>query len=487
MTATPPKETLLTHATIITITPDRTIIRNGYLLVRDTRIAAIGASPVPADLLTPDVTTIDCTGKIILPGLINTHAHLVQSLLRGLAEDLPLHNWLCDAIWPLEASYADKDGYHAARLTIAEMLKTGTTCFLDPMVTYRAGWESVCDAVGVMRIRGCLGKLIKFPETNRQLSITDPRDQDLLAMSIPGLLSAHETHHGTHNNRLHVWAAAGTPRGAPGSLYRELGETCASHGISLTMHCAEAPRDREIYHDVYGCSAMEFIRDTELCPSLQEKQSKSHNLVLAHMVNLDLETDLPLLSATHTSVAHNPSSNLKLASGVAPIPAMLGYEHGINVGLGTDGAPCSNHYDMFQEMHLAAILHKGVCRDARVVGAETVLEMATINGARALGLEGEIGSLEVGKKADLVVVDPYGRGGVGAAPWHWEDEDGASVVTTVVHGCTGRDVDLTMVDGEILVVGGKLVGGLEGEIISQAQRASRGVRARCRSRMESES
>lgn len=306
-------------------------------------------------------------------------------------------------------------------------------------------------------------------------------------MSIPGLLSAHETHHDTHNNRLHVWAAAGTPRGAPASLYRELGETCASHGISLTMHCAEAPRDREIYHDVYGCSAMEFIRDTELCPNLRETQSKCHNLVLAHMVNLDLETDLPLLSATHTSVAHNPSSNLKLASGVAPMPAMLGYEQEINVGLGTDGAPCSNHYDMFQEMHLAAILHKGVCRDARVVGAETVLEMATINGARALGLEDEIGSLEVGKKADLVVVDPYGRGGVGAAPWHWEDEDGASVVTTVVHGCTGRDVDLTMVDGEVLVVGGKLVCELEGEIITQAQKASRGVRARCRSRMGSES
>lgn len=156
MTSNPSKGTLFTHATIITVNPDRSIIRNGYILVRDTRIAAIGASPVPADLLTPDTTTIDCTGKIILPGLINIHAHLVQSLLRGLAEDLPLHNWLCDAIWPLEASYADKDGYHAARLTIAEMLKTGTTCFLDPMVTYRAGWESVCDTVGEMGIRGCL-------------------------------------------------------------------------------------------------------------------------------------------------------------------------------------------------------------------------------------------------------------------------------------------------------------------------------------------
>ncbi|RAK96801.1 amidohydrolase [Aspergillus ibericus CBS 121593] len=470
---------LFLHATIITINNAREIIHDGYLLVQNTRIAAIGQCPAPADIV-PDVT-IDCTGKIVLPGLVNIHAHLVQSLLRGLAEDLPLHNWLCDAIWPLESSYEGKDGYHAARLTIAEMLKTGTTCFLDPMITYRAGWESVCDAVGEMGIRGCLGKLVKFSETNRQLSITDPRDKDLLAMSIPALISAHQQHHGTHNNRLHVWAAAGTPRGAPASLYCELGESCAEHGISITMHCAEAPKDREIYHDLYGCSAMEFIQNTKLSSQATTNpgKEKSHNLVLAHMVNLDLDTDLPLLSATRTSIAHNPSSNLKLASGVAPVPAMLGGDLAINVGLGTDGAPCSNHYDMFQEMHLAAILHKGVCRDATVVGARTALEMATINGARALGLENEIGCLEVGKKADLVVVDPYGKGGLGAAPWDCDEEGGVSAITTVVHGCTGRDVDMTMVDGRVLVADGRLVDGQELEILRAAKLASRGIRARC--------
>ncbi|PYH91550.1 guanine deaminase [Aspergillus ellipticus CBS 707.79] len=464
------KTTLFLHATIITVNPSREILHDGYLLVCDTRIAALGPCPAPPDITTPATKTLDCTGKIIIPGLINTHAHLVQSLLRGLAEDLPLHNWLCDAIWPLESSYADRDGYHAARLTIAEMLKTGTTCFLDPMVTYRAGWENVCEAVMEMGIRGCLSKLVKFPETNRQLSITDPRDKDLLSMSIPSLLSAHETHHNPSKN-LHVWAAAGTPRGAPMPLYRALGETCADHGISITMHCAEAPKDKDIYHDVYGCSAMEFIRDAKLCPQRiphagsdgDGKEKKSHSLVLAHMVNLDLETDLPLLKETGTAVAHNPTSNLKLASGVAAIPEMLAPDMGITVGLGTDGAPCSNHYDMVQEMHLAAILHKGMRRDAGALGAQGALEMATIQGARALGLEGEVGSLEVGKRADLVVLDPYGRGGMGAAPWGWKGEDwksgGAGAVTTVVHGCTGRDVDVTMVDGEILVEGGVLVNG----------------------------
>jgi cytosine/adenosine deaminase-related metal-dependent hydrolase len=330
------------------------------------------------------------------------------------------------------------------------------------------------------------GKLVKFTETNRQLSITDPRDRDLLAMSIPELLNAHQKHHNSHDGKIHVWAAAGTPRGTSILHYLELGEMCSSKGISATMHCAEAPRDRVIYRDTYGCSAMEFIRDAKLCPqpkSAREHGKPSHHLVLAHMVNLDNDVDIPLLADTQTSVAHNPTSNLKLASGVAPVPSMLSNPLPVNVSLGTDGAPCSNHYDMFQEMHLAGILHKGVNRDASLIPAEVALEMATINGARALGLEEEVGSLEVGKKADFVVMDPYGRGGLGAAPWSDDCFDHAvSPVTTVVHGCTGRDVDMTVVNGDILVEDGTLaVGGREKEmaIVRMAQTSVKGLLERC--------
>lgn len=142
-------------ATIITVNQRREIIRDGYIRVEGDRITAIGKCPY-SEALPSDAREIDCRGKIIVPGLINTHAHLVQSLLRGLAEELPLHNWLCDAIWPLEAVFEGDDGFHAARLTMAEMLKTGTTCFLDPMLTYRAGFDQICAAVGEMGIRGCL-------------------------------------------------------------------------------------------------------------------------------------------------------------------------------------------------------------------------------------------------------------------------------------------------------------------------------------------
>ncbi len=285
---------------------------------------------------------------------------------------------------------------------------------------------------------------MKAQETNAKLGISDPRDKDIESMSIESALAAHEHYHGSFGDRLHVWMAAGTPRGSPSSAHKAIGDTCRKHDIGLTMHCAEAPKDLEIYRESYNCTPVEFCRDTNLI---------GRKTVLAHMVHLDLDVDLPILSESGTTVAHNPTSNCKLASGIARIPEMV---HGhVNVSLGTDGAPCSNTYDMFREMHLAGILHKGANHDASLVGATQVLEMATINGAIALGLHKEIGSLEVGKKADLVVVDPSG---LHAAPFDVTQilAGGIDPVTVVVYSCTGSDVDMVIVDGRVLVEGGKL-------------------------------
>lgn len=285
-------------------------------------------------------------------------------------------------------------------------------------------------------------------------------------MSIDSMLAAYATHHNTFNGRLHVWAAAGTPRGSPLSAHLGIGEACKKHDIGLTMHCAEAPKDLTIYKDSYKCTPMQFCRDAKLTGS---------KTVLAHMVHLDLETDLPILKQSETTVGHNPNSNLKLASGIAAIPQML--DAGINISLGTDGAPCGNTYDMFREMHLAGILHKGASLNAGAVGAEEVLEMATKNGAKALGLENDIGSLEVGKKADFVVV---GTNGLYSAPYDEEQilDGGVGPVTTVVYSCTGADVEMVVVDGEVLVQGGKLVKMDEGEILEAARKSIKGIRER---------
>lgn len=460
------QSTLYTHATILTINPSREVILDGALLVTGSRITAIGKTSTISSALPHDIKTISLKGKIILPGLINTHSHLAQSLLRGLAEDLPLHSWLCDAIWPLEASYSENDGYVAARLTIAEMLRSGTTCFLESMLTHRSGFENVVRAVEESGIRACLGKLVKFEESNQELNLKDPRDRDIESMSVESMLAAHAKWDGALDGRLHVWAAAGTPRGSPLSSHRGIGEACREHDIGLTMHCAEAPKDLTIYRDMYSCTPMQFCEQAKLT---------GRKTVLAHMVHLDLSTDLPILKESGTSIAHNPNSNLKLASGIAKVPEML--DAGVNVSLGTDGGPCGNTYDMFREMHLAGILHKGANLDAGLVGAETVLEMATINGARALGLEKEVGSLEVGKKADFVVVNPKG---LYSAPWDEEQVLGGGVdpMTTVVYSCTAGDVESVFVDGEILVAEGKLVKLDEAEIIAATKESIKGIRER---------
>ncbi|KAG8165668.1 hypothetical protein KVR01_004220 [Diaporthe batatas] len=473
--------TLYQHATIITVNRKREIILDGAILVVDNRIALLDKSSAvavhPEFPRGREVRSVDLTGKIVIPGLINTHCHTAQSLLRGLAEDLWLHPWMCDAIWPLEASYDKDDGYHAARLTIAELLKGGTTTFLEAMLTHSAGFDNVVRAVGESGIRACLGKLVKPQGTGTGSTghdqIPDTRDRDLAEMSVSSALKTHSAHNGSFSDRLHVWIAASTPRGSPLSGHHAIGKACHEHGINLTMHCAEASRDREIYRDCYeGRTPVQFCKDAGLVGGPEGSTFKT---VLAHMVHLDPAVDLPLLSqAQGASVAHNPTSNCKLASGVAAVPDMLAA--GVNVGLGTDGAPCNNTYDMFREMHLASTLQAGTRMKADVLLATTVLEMATINGAEALGLDGDVGSLEVGKKADFVVVNVP----LGAAPFEEEQivEGGVEPVTVVVHSCTAADVEAVVVDGVLVVEKGQLVNMDENEILLKARTAIRGIRER---------
>ncbi|KAI8941898.1 hypothetical protein NX059_000012 [Plenodomus lindquistii] len=297
------------HATIITVNKNREVILDGALLVSNGRIAALGktaelSSDIDASGSDVKVEIIDCSNKIIIPGLINTHAHLAQSLLRGLAEDLPLHNWLCDAIWPLEANYAEDDGYAASILTIAEMLKTGTTCFLEAMLTHRSGIDNVVKAVEVTGIRACLGKLVKATESNPDLKMKDARDRDVDQMSIDAALDAHQKHHGSFDGRLSLWLAAGTPRGSSMSAHCAIGEAARKHDIGFTMHCAEAPRDLTIYRDYYGCSPFQFCRDAKLT---------GPKSVFAHCVHPDAAAgDFQILQESASTVSHNPTSNLKL-------------------------------------------------------------------------------------------------------------------------------------------------------------------------------
>lgn len=478
---------LYTNAIIITVDKQRRVLRNGFILVLGNRISAIDSTSQIKDLvLPPDTRQVDLQRKIVIPGLINGHVHLIQSLMRGLGEDLALHDWASCAIWPLEVAYDGDDGYVAARLTMTEMLKSGTTCFLEPMLPASAGFDNICRAVEETGIRACLvrrpisgpskkqpianyepqGKLVKGPKSDPGAGIADARDKQADQMSIESVVTAHNRHHGTCNDRLHVWFATETPRGADEAGFAAIGKASLDHNIRLTMHLSEAAKDFEMIRESYHATPGEFCRNVH---------AAGPHVVLGHMVHLDPAVDFEILGKSGTHIAHNPSSNAKLADGIAPIPELLA--SGVNVCIGSDGGPCNNAHDLFRDMHLAGIIHKGRLQDASVLPSEQVIEMATINGARALGLEKELGSLEVGKKADFVVVN---TGGLHAAPFDEAavGEGGMHPATIVVHSCTGQDVDMVVLDGREVVRGGNLVEIDEDKVKSDARVAIASLRKR---------
>jgi len=351
----------------------------------------------------------------------------------------------------LQGNFTPEDGYAAARISIAEMLKTGTTCFLESMFADRYGFDGLCRAVTESGIRGCLGKIVmdtaKYagdPKWAMHPGLVEDRETSLL-----GALKMHEKWDGKADGRIKVWFGARTPGGVSSELYKEMTALSKEKNIPITMHCAEVKADRD-----YFASLSPSHTPMSYCSSVG---LLGPSTVLVHMVHLD-DSDIAALAETGTHVAHCPTSNAKLASGVARVPDLL--KAGVNVGLGTDGAPCNNTNDMLQEMKLAGIIHKAVSYDPTVVPAETVLEMATINGAKALGLGDKIGSLEIGKKADFVALDMRR---IGLQPYY-------SPVSAVVYSATGRDVAMTVVDGKIVVEKGQLVTMSEDDIWREADR-----------------
>ncbi|GAB7356319.1 hypothetical protein MBLNU459_g7116t1 [Dothideomycetes sp. NU459] len=444
---------LFVHATIITVNQSRDIIEDGAILVRGSTIAAIGKSSLLIQDH-PDEAITNLEGRIIIPGLVNTHMHTAQTLLRGTADDLELVSWLCERIWPLQGNFTAEDGYAAARLSIAEMLKSGTTCFLESMFADRYGFDGLCKAVEESGIRGCLGKIVmdiatyaKDPKWAMHPGLVEDREMSLL-----GAIKMHEKWDGKADDRIRVWFGARTPGGVSEALYKEMTSVSKAKNIPITMHCAEAPADKVFFSSV-GHTAMSYCSDVGLL---------GPSTVLVHMVHLE-DSDIAKLAETGTHVVHCPTSNTKLASGICRVPDLL--KSGVSVTLGTDGAPCNNTCDMFRELHLCGILHKVSRMDPTAVPAETVLELATINGAKALGLGDTIGPLEVGKKADFVAVDFRA---VHLQPWH-------NPVGAVVYSATGRDVEMVVVDGRIVVNNGKLLTMDEEEIWREGARRAKEI------------
>ena len=436
--------TLLIRGGLIVTMNDRFDIVEGDVSINGDRIAAIGPH-----ITDPHDRTIDARGGYVLPGLIQTHIHLCQTLFRGYADDLPLMDWLRNRVWPMEAAHTPATLRTAARLAATELLASGTTAVLTMETVHDT--DVVFEAIAESGLRATIGKCMMDFDAQ-----VPKRLQEATQASLDESLAIRARWDGAANGRLR---AAFAPRFAV-SCSRALLEAVASlsteHRALVHTHASESRDEIAIVKQMSGgLSNLEYLASVRLA---------SPHLCAAHCVWVD-DRDQGLLADHGVKVMHCPGSNLKLGSGIAPVPEMRA--RGITVSLGADGAACNNRLDMFEEMRLAAVL-QAMRRHPGVLPARDVLWMATRDGARTLGLEDEIGSLEAGKRADLIVVD---RDRPHLAP-------GPDPYSTLVYAGRGSDVRTTIVDGEVLVDAFAPVRVDRAEVAVEARAAARELAAR---------
>ena len=371
-------DTLIDAKSVVPIVPAQTTLHDHSVAIQAGRIVAIMPT-IDANAFYDARTHVRLPHHVLIPGLVNAHTHAAMNLMRGLADDLPLMRWLNDHIWPAEAAHvSSKFVYDGTLLACAEMLRAGVTCFNDMYFFPDAAAHAASDG----KLRAVMGMIvIEFPSAyagdadsylHRGLETRDAfRDHPLLTFSI----------------------APHAPYTVSDKSFAKVLTYSEQLNVPIHIHVHETENEIVQSETQHGVRPLERLRKLGLL---------GPQFVAVHAVHLT-PVEIALLAQQNCHVVHCPTSNLKLASGIAPVAEML--QAGINVALGTDGAASNNRLDMFAEMRLAALLAKGSSRQADVLPAHQALAMATINGARALGLEKEIGSLEVGKAADIVAVD----------------------------------------------------------------------------------
>jgi len=434
---------LIKNGLIVTMDADSAIVK-GDVLVRDGRIAAIGDMGHTAD------EVIDAGGCAVLPGFVQTHVHLCQTLFRGTADDLALIDWLKKRVWPMEAAHMPESLRASARLGIAEMIKGGTTCALT-METVRHT-EEVFRVVEESGFRATVGKCMMDEGADVPAELFE-ETEDSIAQSLALLSEWHNRAHG----RIRYCFAPRFAVSCTRQLLERVAQLARERGVLVHTHASENLTEIAMVEGATGQRNIAYLSSVGLA---------APHVVLAHCVHLH-ESEIEILARTGTHIAHCPSSNLKLGSGIASVVHLL--ERGLCVTLGADGAPCNNRLDMFTEMRTAALLQKAL-HGADALPAARVLRMATIDGAHALGLNHEIGSVEVGKRADLSIIN--------LEKLHLTPRP--NVVSALVYAATAGDVRTVLVDGQILMQDRKLLTLDESAIISEASQQAHLLRQRAK-------
>lgn len=406
---------LISDTSILTQDKDRRLIKDGAVLIKGAKIAAVGkAEDMKRKYGRQAKKIIKAKNKIVIPGLINTHTHLAMARLRGYADDLPLEKWWFEKIYPAESKFTKKDVYSGSLLGALEMIKSGTTCFSD----FYYFPDEVIRAVKIVGIRANVGIAIldtkTFAYSNRDEIIQTAektakkyRDDETVRISVaPHMLQT-----------------------ASLETYKISKKLADHYGLILQTHLAETKNEVDFCREKYG------LRPAEL---LIKNKILDENSLTAHCCWLT-DKEIKLMAGKNVKISHCPVSNMKLAAGIMPLDRIL--KRGITVSLGTDGACSNNSLDLFGEMKSAALLAKIASKNPASAPAQTILDMATINGARALNWEKEIGSIEVGKCADLIIVDfnkPH------LVPVY-------DIVSHLVYAAKGSDVETVIINGKIIM------------------------------------
>ena len=428
---------LIKDAAIITLDGENRIFE-GSVAVDRGKIIAIEPSMSGSSTHHFD-EVINARGRVLLPGFVQTHIHLCQTLFRGMADDLELIDWLKRCVWPMEAAHHPESLYASAQLGIAEMIRGGTTCALTMETVNHT--DAVFSAVEESGFRATVGKCMMDQGQDVPRALSEDSER-----SIAESLELLERWHGRAEGRIRYCFAPRFAVSCTRYLLERVAQLSRDHQVIVHTHASENRDEIAMVERATGKRNIEYLNEVGLADS---------HVVLAHCVWLD-ENELQILLNTHTHVAHCPSSNLKLASGFARVGEML--ERGISVSLGADGAPCNNRLDMFTEMRTAALLQK-VLRGPQTLPALTALKMATIHGARALGLADQIGSIEIGKRADLQLIN---LNSLHTTPH-------TDLVSTVVYAAEASDVETVIIDGRVVMLNGGLTTLNENEVILQAQ------------------
>jgi atrazine chlorohydrolase/5-methylthioadenosine/S-adenosylhomocysteine deaminase/melamine deaminase len=463
---------LVRGARVVTMDADRRVLSPGYVAVGEDRIIGVGPqAECPYDRAG---RVIDAAGKAVLPGFVNAHTHAIHILMRGgLSDDRALYDWLFNVVLPGLRAYRRGDVEVAARLYCLEALRSGITTFVDNVEFPTERWDMAADAaIGVYREAGLrvmfarmfydhtpdeFAPVIEAMEAKEPDVRHDPGGLEPTAEALAAIERLMRRHHGSADGRIQVWPSPGVARFCTREGLLGARDLARRFGTMVTLHLAEAPADR---HQC-GLPSVEYLGSIGFL---------GPDVLAGHCVQTDAN-DIRTLRAFDVKVANNPVSNLLLASGIAPIAEMQAA--GITVGLGTDDGNCNNSVNIVADMKFAALAQKGRYRSAAAITAEKVLEMATIDGARAVGLGEEIGSLERGKKADLLLLD---LGHANLVPCH-------SIASVLVYQANGTEVDTVVVDGRVLLEGRRMTAmdrGEEDALLARAQAASEHVATQAR-------